>query len=281
VLKELKLAHFADHLAASCPTRQLGIEARTSSATIRLPDTRAQEGHMDIPVVRGAAALAVFFSQAGFGQAMPEVALPACQLDTEAYAVDADGNPVTTQKYKFGIVKVSTVTPEGTRAANADAARGPDVTLTASASGDADGLGPLVFGNATLTFAFELVGPDGMVDVDYAGSGSVSASNGLVLDDSYATLAFNGPFLNWQVCSGGQGMCGEPWNGADAFTASGTLTLQANTVYYVRLGAYAPVVGEGGVTGQSQATAHNQLTVGAAYAAHYKIKYSKGVIPPK
>jgi hypothetical protein len=239
---------------------------------------------MNHSVATTVAVIAILSSPHGFANSLPDNTLPPIQSGISVCVKDADGNNVCNQKSNaFGHLKISDDGPQGPESASASISRGPNVALKSVVSGYATAFyGPRDVGTSGITYAFELVGPDGAADVDYSGSGTVSVSPGSGLDDAgFASLYIEGPGVSYRICSGAQGFCGVPWNGADSFEALGTLTVQANTVYTVILSVQATDVSEVDASGTVSAKVFNELNVNPAFAGSYKIKFSKGVIPRK
>jgi hypothetical protein len=245
----------------------------------------SEEKDMTKLVAYSVAAIAASMSSQGMGHTLPDNSLPPIQSGIYVCVKDADGNNVCDQKGNlFGRDKITEEGDQGVEKASGTVGRGPDVSVSASVTGHGSGAGygPRDVGSSTITYAFEVFGPDGYVDVDYAASGAVTVSPGSTLEGAaYAALTFSGPDIEWQICSGEQGFCGVPWNGGNAFQAGGPLTVQANTVYYAVLSVQATDPGDTTAFGTVSATADNTMSVSPAYAAKYKIKFSKGVIPRK
>jgi hypothetical protein len=237
------------------------------------------EEHMRTVITGAAATIAAFASQAGVGQALPDNTLPACVILVHAVAEDPDGNEVDEQKGWFDKVTAATTWATGSETATANVKRGPEVSASASATGFGTPFVPMDEADASITYAFELFGPDGPVGVDYTASGSVKTKVANLDGDGIAMMGIIGPGIDLQVCGGGQDSCGDAWSGSDSYSAIGTLTLQANTVYYARVAA--TVNDQDGPLANGTISADSRILVGVNpdFAAQYKIKFSKGVLP--
>jgi hypothetical protein len=205
--------------------------------------------------------------------------LPAVDVTSSATVADpAGGDPLTKVLHKFGTAKVSSREGGSRESATATATSGPDASVTASATGSStngQGLGAPDEARSTDLYAFRLVGAKGKVQVDYGGAGSITATPGSGLDSSgWVSLDIAGLV---DVCAGDQTHCGSSWNGNTNFAVAGTLTLQANTVYYATLDASADAIGSTSNATVSS-TAHGLISVNPKYAGQYTIEFSKGFL---
>jgi hypothetical protein len=215
----------------------------------------------------------------GVGSACFAEKLPGMSLTVQAAVCSFQDEGGTKTIHKFGTVSESVRNLGAVEHATASASAGPVSTMSASAMGrkssQASLCGPDV-GLSTNTVAFEVVGPAGNVRVDFASTGATTHTGtgypGFAV--SHALFSIYGQYI---ICAGDSAFCDGAWSGGDTFDAHGTVQLQANTEYSLILEAFANAIGSD-YDGTETATMTGGISVNAADAGAYHIKYGKGFI---